>query len=62
MGPREQGKANREAVRAMLATYLGISQTEIAHRLQLSPMAVNRHVRAIRAVWGGDTVRIDRRS
>lgn len=49
----ELGEKNRAAVRALLASHLGISRTEIAGRLGLSPMAVTRHVTAIRAEWGG---------
>ncbi|WP_394031286.1 winged helix-turn-helix transcriptional regulator [Xanthobacter autotrophicus] len=43
------GADNRAAVRALLVSHLGISRREIASRLGLSPMAVTRHVAAIRA-------------
>ncbi|WP_394118237.1 winged helix-turn-helix domain-containing protein [Xanthobacter lutulentifluminis] len=46
------GADNRAAVRALLASHLGISRREISERLGLSPMAVTRHVAAIRAEWG----------
>lgn len=46
------GADNRAAVRELLATHLGISRQEISERLSLSPMAVTRHVAAIRAEWG----------
>lgn len=52
----DAGRRNREAVRALLASHLGISRTEIADRLGLSRMAVTRHVAAIRAEWGGETL------
>ena len=48
----ELGAKNRAAVRALLTSHLGISRTEMAHRLGLSPMAVTRHVTAIRGEWG----------
>lgn len=54
--PRIIGAANREAVRTLLASHLGISRTEIAAQLGLSPMAVTRHVTAIRREWGGDSL------
>lgn len=46
------GADNRAAVRALLASHLGITRVEIAERLGLSPMAVTRHVAKIRAEWG----------
>lgn len=49
----ELGAENRAAVRALLASHLGISRQEVAQRLNLSPMAVTRHVTSIRAEWGG---------
>ncbi|EHK57724.1 hypothetical protein MAXJ12_08374 [Mesorhizobium alhagi CCNWXJ12-2] len=52
----ELGERNRAAVRALLASRLGISRTEIAERLELSAMAVTRHVAAIRAEWGAATL------
>lgn len=48
----ELGRANREAVRNFLSTYLGCTRVEIAKALKLSPMAVTRHVSAIRGEWG----------
>lgn len=47
----EIGEKNREAVRQWLATHLGGTQAECAADLRLSPMAVNRHVKSIRAEW-----------
>jgi len=52
----ELGERNRAAVRALMVTHLGISRQEIAAKLGLSPMAVTRHVAAIRSEWGGDTL------
>jgi biotin operon repressor len=52
----ELGEANRAAVRALLSSHLGISRTEIAERLNLSLMAVSRHVASIRAEWGASTL------
>lgn len=49
----ELGRRNREAVRALLQSHLGISRVEISEMLDLSPMAVTRHVTAIRSEWGG---------
>lgn len=54
--PRVIGERNRAAVRALLASHLGISRREIGARLGLSPMTVVRHVAALRAEWGGDTL------
>ncbi len=51
-----RGAANKEAVRALLASHLGISRVEIAARLGLSPMAVTRHVTSIRAEWGAKSL------
>lgn len=50
------GEDNRAAVRALLASHLGISRAEIGDLLGLSPMAVTRHVAAIRAEWGAKTL------
>lgn len=50
------GQENRAAIKALMATHLGISRKEVSERLGLSPMAVTRHVAAIRAEWGGDTL------
>ena len=52
----EIGAANRKAVRALLRENLGISRKEIGQRLGLSAMAVTRHVTAIRAEWGGESL------
>ena len=43
------GVENRCAIKALMASHLGISRQEIAERLNLSAMAVTRHVAAIRA-------------
>lgn len=56
----ELGRTNREAVRALLSSYLGISRVEIAEKLGLSTMAVGRHVTAIRKEWGGASLPIRR--
>jgi len=53
---REIGRGNRAAVRALLASHLGISRREISARLNLSPTAVTRHVTAIRAEWGATSL------
>lgn len=50
------GEANREAVRALLSSHLGITRVEIAEILKLSTMAVTRHVTAIRAEWGAKSI------
>lgn len=47
----ERGEANQEAVRRFFAEHLCATQSECAKALGLSPMAVNRHVKAIRAQW-----------
>lgn len=47
----ELGEENREAVRKWFACHLCGTQRECAKDLGLSDMAVNRHVRAIRAEW-----------
>ena len=51
--PRELGTTNRTAVKALLLNCPGIFASEIAKRLDLSEMAVGRHIAAIRAEWGG---------
>jgi hypothetical protein len=51
LSPIEMGAANRSAVRAWFAAHLCGTQRECARALNLSPMAVNRHVAAIRAEW-----------
>lgn len=48
------GKANRKEVRWLMRTCLGITQREIAERLGLSVMAVNRHYNDIRKEWQFD--------
>lgn len=55
MTPAELGAANRSAVRAWFAAHLCGTQRECARALNLSPMAVNRHVAAIRAEWKSKT-------
>lgn len=47
----ELGAKNRVAVRRWFETHLCGTQSECASELGLSPMAVNRHVRAIRSEW-----------
>lgn len=47
----EEGEKNREAVRRWFQSHLCGTQAECAADLGLSPMAVNRHVRAIRSEW-----------
>jgi len=49
--PIEQGELNRANIRFALAHYPGITQREIAKLLDLSFMAVSRHIRAIRKEW-----------
>lgn len=46
-----EGRENLKRVRAYLATHPGAKQSDIAEALGLSVMAVNRHVKAIRAEW-----------
>lgn len=45
------GDLNRAAVRRWFRTHLCGTQRECATALGLSPMAVSRHVRSIRAEW-----------
>jgi DNA-binding Lrp family transcriptional regulator len=45
------GKNNLDEVRRYFETHLCATQTECAEYLGLSPMAVNRHVKKIRAEW-----------
>lgn len=52
----ERGKENRALVRKLLQEYLGISRTEIMQKTGLGAMTVSRHVAAIRAEWGADTL------
>lgn len=52
----ELGQVNRAAVRTLLASHLGISRAEISKLLGLSPMAVTRHVTAIRSEWGAESL------
>lgn len=47
----ELGEENREAVRRFFQQHLCATQTECAKALGISAMAVNRHVRSIRAEW-----------
>jgi len=52
--PRVIGEENRDRVRQFFANHLCATQRECAEALGLSDMAVNRHVRAIRAEWRND--------
>lgn len=52
----ELGLKNRRAVLGLLLSHPGISRVEIAEMLRLSPMAVSRHVTAIRREWGGESL------
>lgn len=45
------GRENLEAVREWFTSHLCGTQVECARALGLSVMAVNRHVRTIRAEW-----------
>lgn len=45
------GDRNRAAVRALLVSCPGILQKEIAEVLGIGPVAVNKHVKKIRAEW-----------
>jgi hypothetical protein len=47
----DEGEANCAAVQHFFATHLCCTQRECAEALGLSVMAVNRHVRTIRAKW-----------
>lgn len=47
----QAGRENLAAVRAFFEAHLCATQRECAEALGLSPMAVNRHVRAIRDEW-----------
>lgn len=49
MGAREVGKKNLTAVRAYFASHLCATQRECSKALGLDVMAVNRHVKTIRA-------------
>lgn len=55
------GEKNREAVREWFRTHLGGTQAECAADLELSPMAVNRHVKAIRREWKNGQVPLAKR-
>lgn len=59
--PVEMGKINRGRVRDWFAAHLCGTQRECAAALDLSPMAVNRHVQAIRAEWTKKKVGTDDR-
>lgn len=50
---KQQGDANREAVRAYFLSHLGCTVTECAQALGLGRAAVSRHVSALRAEWSG---------
>ncbi len=45
--------SNRARVKAFFERYIGATNTECSDALKLSPMAVGRHVAAIRATWEG---------
>lgn len=45
------GAANRQSVLDFLTAFPGITNREISKALELSEMAVGRHVAAIRAAW-----------
>lgn len=47
----ELGESNLAAVRRWFASHLCGTQVECAKALGLSAMAVNRHVKTIRAEW-----------
>lgn len=47
----ELGQDNLEAVEKFFRTHLCATQRECAEALSLSAMAVNRHVKTIRASW-----------
>lgn len=49
----ELGQENLDAVKKFFRTHLCATQRECAESLGLSVMAVNRHVRTIRAEWRG---------
>jgi hypothetical protein len=44
----EQGAHNRAAVKALMETYPGITQREVAATLGISLMCANRHFNAVR--------------
>lgn len=48
------GAENRERVREFLQAHLGATNREVALALDLSALAVGRHVRAIRSEWAGE--------
>lgn len=48
----EEGAENLKRVRHLFETHPGITRTEIASMLGLSPTAVSRHASALRAEWG----------
>ncbi len=50
---KQQGEANRAAVRAYFATHVGCTVTECAQALRLGRAAVSRHVSALRTEWSG---------
>ena len=50
----EEGRRNREAVRAFFTAHLCATNVECSKALGLSIMAVGRHVEAIRAEWKTD--------
>ncbi len=49
----EQAAHNRAAVKALMATYPGITQRQVAATLGISVMCANRHFNAVRNEWRG---------
>lgn len=47
------GKKNREAVRAYFVLHVGCTNRECAAALGLNVNAVGRHIKTLRAQWGG---------
>ena len=45
------GRSNKERVKSFLERHIGATNLECADALNLSPMAVGRHVAALRAEW-----------
>ncbi|QWY83754.1 hypothetical protein [Rhizobium phage RHph_X3_15] len=55
----EVGRTNLDRVRQFFQTHLCATQRECAEELNLSLMAVNRHVKTIRAEWKNHDLRRD---
>jgi len=53
MRPEDMAAFNREAVRKALLECPGITLLEIEGKTGLSKGSVSRHVKSIRAEWGG---------